>query len=205
MLNMRHPLFQEHLTHLRNRSTPPQQFRRHLKEASRLLLWQALKDAPGRPVSVETPLATATAQTLGIPITLVAILRAGLGMTDGMLEMLPEAGIGHIGLFRDEKSLKPVHYYTKIPPTAGIGWTILVDPMLATGGSAIEAVNILKRKGAKEIKFISLIAAQKGVDALGQAHPDVDLTIGAVDPVLNAQGYIVPGLGDAGDRLFGTI
>lgn len=200
-----HPLLRNHLALLRSAQTQPAEFRWRLKEASRLLLGHVLSEAPCRNISVETPLAQAPAEELEGPITLVGILRAGLGMIEGMLEMLPKAPVGHIGLFRDEESLKPVHYYTRIPPTAKSGWTILVDPMLATGGSAVEAVNILKRNGAKTIKMICLIAAQKGIDVLQKAHPDVDLTLAAVDPILNNKGYIVPGLGDCGDRLFGTI
>ena len=165
---------------------------------------EALKSAPLKTISVATPLKTTQAKTLACPISFVAILRAGLGLTGGMLELLPTAPIGHIGIFRDEKTLQPVLYYTKLPKTTPDSLIVLADPMLATGGSASEAIDIIKSSGCKKIILVTLVCARKGIEALRKAHPDVPIYTAAIDPVLNANGYIVPGLGDCGDRLFGT-
>ncbi|MBI2069322.1 MAG: uracil phosphoribosyltransferase [Elusimicrobia bacterium] len=202
---VRHPILGQHVAELRSKKTESRDFRWHLKEAARILLLEALAGAPVKSAFVETPLAKTKGLTLAMPVVLVAILRAGLGMVDGMAELLPDAILGHIGLFRDERTLKPVHYYSKIPNIAPGAWTFLVDPMLATGGSAVYAVDLLRKHGAKTVKMISLIASQAGVDILRKAHPNVDLYVAAVDKVLNDNGYIVPGLGDCGDRLFSTL
>ena len=170
-----------------------------------LLCYEATRDLPTEEVEVETPIALARTKVLaGRKLALVPILRAGLGMVDGMLSMIPAAKVGHIGLYRNEGTLQPVEYYCKLPKDIAEREVMVLDPMLATGGSATDAISLIKKRGAKHIKFIALLAAPEGMKALHEAHPDVDIYVGALDERLNAQGYIVPGLGDAGDRIFGT-
>ena len=189
-----HPLIQHKISLLRDRNTGTKEFRDLVSEVAMLLCYEATRDLPTEEVEVETPIALARTKVLaGRKLALVPILRAGLGMVDGMLSMIPAAKVGHIGLYRNEGTLEPVEYYCK-----------LLDPMLATGGSAIDAITTIKKKGAKHIKFIGLLAAPEGMKALHEAHPDVDIYVGALDERLNDKGYIVPGLGDAGDRIFGT-
>ncbi|MBI4369157.1 MAG: uracil phosphoribosyltransferase [Elusimicrobia bacterium] len=199
-----HPLLAQHLTKLRAKETLAREFRWSLKESAKILLLDALAQAPMKKIPIETPLARTEGQMLAIPIVLVAVLRAGLGMIEGMTEILSEASLGHIGLYRDERTLRPVHYYSKIPPIAPNAWTIIVDPMLATGGSATYAINLLRERGARTVKQISLIASKRGIQNLRKAHPDIEIFVAQVDKVLNNKGYIVPGLGDCGDRLFST-
>lgn len=171
---------------------------------SRVLFFEALQDVTTRPVQVETPLATTTGEVIHEKIGLVPVLRAGLGMADAMLQALPEASVWHLGLYRDHETLKPVTYYNKLPPIPMMDIAVMLDPMLATGGSAIAAIQLLKNAGIRRIKFVGLIAAPEGVAALQTQHPEVPIYLAAVDSHLNEKGYIVPGLGDAGDRQFGT-
>lgn len=199
-----HPLLVHKLAKLRNRDTPPPVFRELVYEISQVLFYEATKHVPLRPVTVTTPLTECVGQELAVKIGLVPVLRAGLGMADAMLGALPEAAVWHIGLYRDHATLKPVTYYNKLPPKPDMGLGLVLDPMLATGGSAIEAIRLLKLAGTPEVKFVGLIAAPEGVAALQEAHPDVAIYLAAVDSHLNELGYIVPGLGDAGDRQFGT-
>ena len=199
-----HPLLKHHLTALRDKGTPPPLFRALVCHLSQLLFYEAARDLRLKPVTVETPMAASPAETVADCVGLVPVLRAGLGMADAMLEMLPEASVWHLGLYRDHATLKPVTYYNKLPANHGLDVGFVLDPMLATGGSANEAVRILKAAGVPRIKFVGLIAAPEGVAAVQAAHPDVPLYLAAVDDKLNDIGYIVPGLGDAGDRQFGT-
>lgn len=199
-----HPLLVHKLAKLRNRDTPPPVFRELVYEISQVLFYEATKEVPLRDTRVATPLTECVGQELAVKIGLVPVLRAGLGMANAMLDALPEAAVWHIGLYRDHATLKPVTYYNKLPPKPDMGLGIVLDPMLATGGSAIEAIRLLKQAGTPEVKFIGLIAAPEGVAALEAAHPDVAIYLAAVDTHLNELGYIVPGLGDAGDRQFGT-
>ncbi|MBD3109474.1 uracil phosphoribosyltransferase [Bacillus sp. AGMB 02131] len=200
-----HPLIQHKLTYIRDVKTGTKEFRELVDEVATLMAFEITRDMPLEEVEVQTPVATAKAKVLtGKKIGLVPILRAGLGMVEGVLKVIPAAKVGHIGLYRDPKTLQPVEYYAKLPSDVEEREFIVVDPMLATGGSAIEAINSLKKRGAKNIKFMCLIAAPEGVELLKEAHPDVDIYIAALDEKLNEKGYIVPGLGDAGDRLFGT-
>jgi uracil phosphoribosyltransferase len=200
----RHPLVRDKLARLRDRDTAPPEFRALVRDLSRLLIYEAMADAALEPVMVRTPLAECAGERLAERIGLVPILRAGLGMADAILEFVPKARVWHLGLFRDHDTHLPVTYYNKMPADAGIDVAYVVDPMLATGGSAVEAVGILKKGGIRRIKFLGLIAAPEGVQALTAAHPEVPLFLGAVDSHLDAHCYIVPGLGDAGDRQFGT-
>ncbi|AKP48821.1 MULTISPECIES: uracil phosphoribosyltransferase [Bacillus] len=200
-----HPLIQHKLTFIRDKNTGTKEFRELVDEVATLMAFEITRDMPLEEIEVETPVGKANAKILsGKKIGVVPILRAGIGMIDGILKLIPAAKVGHIGLYRDPETLKPVEYYVKLPSDVEERDFILVDPMLATGGSAVEAVNSLKKRGAKNIKFMCLIAAPEGVEALKKAHPDVDIYIAALDEKLNEKGYIVPGLGDAGDRLFGT-
>jgi uracil phosphoribosyltransferase len=200
----RHPAILHKLRILRDEKTEPKKFREVVRELSWLLGYEALSDVEVKPVSVTTPLETTDAAELGVRIGLVPILRAGLGMVDAMLELMPTAEVWHLGLFRDEKTLRPVEYYNKLPDSATVDLCLILDPMLATGGSATAAIEVLKRWGATRIKLINLIVAPEGVDAVTAAHPDVEIYCASVDRQLNGQGYIRPGLGDAGDRQFGT-
>ncbi|HEX5239450.1 MAG TPA: uracil phosphoribosyltransferase [Candidatus Limnocylindrales bacterium] len=202
-----HPAVQHKLSILREASTEPKKFREVVRELSWLLGYEALADARLRDIEVHTPLETMPGKQLGDRIGLIPILRAGLGMVDAMLELMPTAEVWHLGLFRDERTLRPVEYYNKLPTTATVDLCLILDPMLATGGSATAAIEVLKRWGAVHpvrIKLLNLIAAPEGVKAVSEAHPDVEIYCAALDRQLNDKGYILPGLGDAGDRQFGT-
>ncbi len=199
-----HPLIQNKLTRLRDKTTNNHNFRLLLEELTTLMVYEITRDYPLREVEVETPLEQTTGKVLDTPVVLVPILRAGTGMLGGVLSLLPMAKVGHIGIYRDPKTLTPVEYYVKLPPELPHAQVILVDPMLATGGSATAAIDIIKQKGAKEIRFLCLVAAPEGVKALSAVHPDVPIYTAALDRELNEHGYILPGLGDAGDRIFGT-
>ena len=200
----RHPVVLHKVAVLRDEQTDPRTFRAVVRELSWLLGYEALADAHLRPRRVQTPLETADAHELTDRIGLVPILRAGLGMVDAMLELMPGAEVWHLGLFRDERTLRPIEYYNKLPDSATVDLCLILDPMLATGGSATAAISVLKRWGATRIKLINLIAAPEGVAAVSAAHPDVTIHCAALDRGLNEKGYILPGLGDAGDRQFGT-
>lgn len=199
-----HPLIQQKLTLARDIRTERHGFRGLLSEIAALMAFELTRDYPVRPVEVETPLSRAPGAVLQAEITLVPILRAGLGMADGILSLIPQARLGHLGIYRDETSLRPVVYYNKLPRTVGQTEVIVIDPMLATGGSCTAAIAALKRAGARHIKLLCLVAAPEGIQRLVHDHPDVTVYTAAVDHQLNENGYIVPGLGDAGDRLFGT-
>ncbi len=200
-----HPLIQHKLTLLRNEETGTKEFRELIEEVAMLLAYEATRDLPLTEVTIKTPMATATAKALaGKKLAIVPILRAGLGMVDGMVNLIPAARVGHIGLYRDPDTLEPVDYYSKLPPDIGERDVIIVDPMLATGGSAVAGINIVKKAGCRNVKLVNIIAAPEGVKKVRATHPDVDVFVAAVDSHLNDQGYIIPGLGDAGDRLFGT-
>ena len=200
-----HPLIKEKMTHLRDKKTAPRNFRRLLDEIAQLLLFEVTLDLPIREVPVTTPLAETTGYELAISgITVVPILRAGLGFLDAVLDLVPEARVGHIGLTRDEETLQPIKYYCKIPKDKDAE-IILIDPMLATGGSAAAALTMLKEDGYKHFRFMCLVAAPEGVELVNKLHPDVPIYTAALDDHLNEHGYIVPGLGDAGDRVFGTV
>jgi uracil phosphoribosyltransferase len=199
-----HPLIQHKLRLLRDRATEPKKFRELVRELGVLLAYEATADLALVPSTVETPLAQVEAYHLADTVGLVPILRAGLGMVEGVWEVLPMAEVWHIGLYRDERTLRPVEYYNKLPVQPTVSVCLVLDPMLATGGSAVATIDILKRWGARRIKYVGIIAAPEGVARLSGAHPDVDIHVAAVDERLNEHGYIVPGLGDAGDRQFGT-
>ena len=200
-----HPLVQHKITLLRDKNTGTSQFRALVQEIATLLAYEATRDLTLEETTVETPIAVTKAKVLsGKKLGIVPILRAGLGMVDGMMSLIPAAKVGHIGLYRDPETLSPVDYYCKLPPDVSERDMIIVDPMLATGGSAIAGIDVLKRAGCKSIKLVNLIAAPEGIEAVQKAHPDVDIIVANVDECLNEHGYIVPGLGDAGDRLFGT-
>ena len=199
-----HPLVQHKLALLRHVETEPKKFRELVRELAMLLCYEATRDLDLVPERVPTPLGTADGQRLRTKIGLIPILRAGLGMVEGVLEMIPTAEVWHIGLYRDERTLHPVEYYNRLPTPNRVQLSMVLDPMLATGGTAVASVDILKRWGCERIKYLGLIAAPEGVERLSRAHPDVDIHVGAVDERLNEVGYIVPGLGDAGDRQFGT-
>jgi uracil phosphoribosyltransferase len=200
----RHPAVQHKLALLRDEATEPKKFRELVREISWLVGYEALADARTRAVRVQTPLEETDGLKLADRIGLVPILRAGLGMVDAMLELMPTAQVWHLGLFRDERTLRPVEYYNKLPDSATVELCLILDPMLATGGSATAAIEVLKKWGAVRIKLINLIAAPEGVRAVEDAHPDVPIFTAALDRQLNERGYIMPGLGDAGDRQFGT-
>jgi uracil phosphoribosyltransferase len=199
-----HPLVQHKLTILRDRETEPKKFRELIREIAILLAYEATADLRLEPARVTTPLGEAPGHNLQENIGLVPILRAGLGMVEGIWEMMPSAEVWHIGLYRDEDTLQPVEYYNKLPVIPTVQVCLVLDPMLATGGSAVATVNILKNWGANRIKFVGILAAPEGVKALHGVHPDVPIHLAAIDERLNDVGYIVPGLGDAGDRQFGT-
>ncbi|WP_414047208.1 uracil phosphoribosyltransferase [Macrococcus equi] len=200
-----HPLIQHKLSYIRDEKTGTKEFRELVDEVGMLMAYEVTRDLELDDVTVKTPVTEMTAKRLsGKKMAVVPILRAGLGMTDGVLKLIPAARVGHIGLYRDPETLQPVEYFAKLPQDIEERDFIVVDPMLATGGSAIEAIHSLKKRGATKIRFMCLIAAPEGVKLLQEAHPDVDIYIAALDEKLNDHGYIVPGLGDAGDRLFGT-
>ena len=203
---MDHPLIQHKLTLLRDKNTGSKDFRELVGEIAMLMCYEATRDLPLMNVETVTPMEKTTTQVIaGRKLAFVPILRAGLGMVDGMLSMVPSAKVGHIGLYRDHDTLKPVEYYNKLPQDIEERDVIVLDPMLATGGSAIDAITIVKRSHPKSIKFLCVIAAPEGLKALTEAHPDVQIYCAAVDRCLNENGYILPGLGDAGDRIFGTL
>lgn len=200
-----HPLIQHKLTFIRDKNTSSKDFRALLGEIAMLMGYEVTRDLPLEEVRIETPVGPATTKIItGKKLAVIPILRAGLGMVDGLLNLVPSARVGHIGLYRDPETLKPVEYYCKLPSDANERILIVVDPMLATGGSATAALTFLKQRGCSQIKLMCLIAAPEGIAAVQKAHPDVDIYVAAVDECLNDHAYIVPGLGDAGDRLFGT-
>ncbi len=200
-----HPLIQHKLSIIRNKEVGTKEFREIVDEIASLMAYEVTRDLPMTEVTIETPVATTEKKTLaGKKLAIVPILRAGLGMVDGIMKLIPAARIGHIGMYRDEETLEPVEYFVKLPDDIDQREVLLVDPMLATGGSADMAIDALKKRGANTIKLITLVSAPEGVAAVQKAHPDVDLFTARVDDYLKEDGYIVPGLGDAGDRLFGT-
>lgn len=200
-----HPLIQHKLTYIRDVQTGTKQFRELVDEVSMLMGFEITRKLPVKETEVQTPVTTCKSQVLtGKKIGIIPILRAGLGMVDGLLQLLPAAKVGHIGLYRDPETLQPVEYYIKLPTDIQERILIVVDPMLATGGSANDAIESLKKRGAKSIKLMCLVAAPEGIKLIQDNHPDVDIYLGALDDSLNEDGYIVPGLGDAGDRLYGT-
>ncbi len=202
---MDHPLIQHKLTIMRDKNTGTKEFRELVGEIGMLMCYEATRDLPLKEVEIETPVAVAKTKVIsGRKLAFVPILRAGLGMVDGVMRLVPAAKIGHIGMYRDPETHQPVEYYCKLPSDISERDVIVLDPMLATGGSAIDAITQIKGKGAKSVRFMCIIAAPEGVEALQKAHPDVQIYIGAVDEKLNDHKYIVPGLGDAGDRIFGT-
>lgn len=202
---MDHPLLQHKLSILRDENTGVKDFREVVSEIATLMCYEATRDLPLKEITIETPVSEARVQVIsGKKIALVPILRAGLGMVEGMLEMIPAAKVGHIGLYRNPETLQPIEYYCKLPNDIEERDVLLLDPMLATGGSAVAAIDGLKRRGVKHIKLMNLIAAPEGVETVQKAHPDVEIFVAAIDDKLNDHGYIVPGLGDAGDRIFGT-
>jgi uracil phosphoribosyltransferase len=200
-----HPLILHKLAFVRDKNTGSKDFRELVEEIAMLMAYEVTRDMQLETVEIETPICTTRCKMLaGKKVAIVPILRAGLGMVDGMLKLIPAAKVGHIGLYRDEKTLQPVEYFCKLPQDIQERDIIVTDPMLATGGSAIDAIDLLKRRGAKYIRLMCLIAAPEGVKAVQEVHPDVDIYVASLDETLNEHGYIVPGLGDAGDRLFGT-
>ncbi len=199
-----HPMVAHKLTLLRNRNTEPKKFRELVREISALLAYEATADLAIEPKMVETPLANCTGSELKEKVGLVPILRAGLGMVEGVWNLMPAAEVWHIGLYRDERTLKPVEYYNKLPVEPTVSACLILDPMLATGGSAVATVDVLKRWGVKKIKFVGILGAPEGIALMAEHHPEVPIYLAAVDQRLNERGYILPGLGDAGDRQFGT-
>ena len=202
---MDHPLIQHKIGIIRRQETGSKDFRQLISEIAMLMCYEATRDLKLTDVEITTPISKMTAKELaGKKLAVVPILRAGLGMVDGMLSMIPAAKVGHIGLYRNEETLEPVEYYCKLPKDCAEREVFVVDPMLATGGSATAAITMLKEKGAKKIHFMCIIASPEGIEKMHEVHPDVDVFVGALDDHLNEHGYIVPGLGDAGDRIFGT-
>ena len=200
-----HPLIQHKLTQIRQKETSTTQFRQMINEIGGLMVYEITRDLPLEQIEIQTPVATTKANVIaGKKMVVVPILRAGLGMVDGILQMIPSARIGHIGIFRDEETLQPVEYFAKFPDGLDQRDIFIVDPMLATGGSAIAAINSIKKRGAKNIKLVCLVGAPEGVKAVNEAHPDVTIYLASLDEKLNEKGYIVPGIGDAGVRIFGT-
>lgn len=199
-----HPLVQHHLGRLRSVNTSPAEFRQQVSRLATLLAYEATHDLATSPLMVQTPITTLAGHQLSARIGLVPILRAGLGMVDPILNLLPEAEVWHLGMYRDEATAQPVEYYSKLPPGQPVDVAIVIDPMLATGGSAVAALSALQRWGVKQLKVVSLIAAQAGIDLVTQSFPQAKIYVGAVDPELNQHKFIVPGLGDAGDRIFNT-
>ena len=200
-----HPLVEHKITLIRDKRTPTAVFRRLLRETSMLLAYEVLRDLELEDVAIDTPVCPMIARKLaGKKLCFVSVLRAGDGLLQGLIDLVPSARVGHVGLYRDHETLLPVTYYCKLPGDIGARTVIVVDPMLATGGSAADAVAKVKAEGAKDVRFLALIAAPEGVETFCKAHPDVPIFVGALDEKLNEKGYIVPGLGDAGDRLFGT-
>lgn len=202
---MDHPLIKHKLTLIRDKNTGSKEFRELVSELSMLMGYEVTRDMELEEIEIETPLTITKSQVIaGKKVGIVPILRAGLGMVDGILSLIPTAKVGHVGLYRDPETLQPVEYYCKLPKDVEERTLIVVDPMLATGGSAVAAIDFIKKEGAKHIKFVCLVAVPEGIKVLQEAHPDVDIYVAAIDERLNEDAYIVPGLGDAGDRLFGT-
>ena len=202
---MDHPLIQHKIGRIRKKETGTKDFRQTISEIAMLICYEATRDLALSEVGIETPICKTVVKELkGKKMAIVPILRAGLGMVDGMLSLIPAAKVGHIGLYRDPETLKPVEYYCKLPADCAEREVFVVDPMLATGGSSVAAIQMLKDKGCRKIHFMCIIAAPEGIKKMEEAHPDVDMYVGALDEKLNDHGYIVPGLGDAGDRIFGT-
>ena len=202
---MDHPLIQHKIGLIRRKETGSKDFRQLISEIAMLMCYEATRDLKLTDVEIETPISKMTAKELaGKKLAVVPILRAGLGMVDGMLTMIPAAKVGHIGLYRNEETLEPVEYYCKLPQDCAERDVFVVDPMLATGGSSVAAITMLKNRGVKKIRFMCIVAAPQGIERMKEEHPDVDIYVGALDDHLNENGYIVPGLGDAGDRIFGT-
>lgn len=202
---MEHPLIKHKIGIIRRKETGSKDFRQMISEIAMLMCYEATRDLKLQDVEIETPICKTTVKELeGKKLAVVPILRAGLGMVDGMLTMIPAAKVGHIGLYRNEETLEPVEYYCKLPKDCSEREIFVVDPMLATGGSSVAAIQMLKDRGCKNIKFMCIIAAPEGVERMQKEHPDVDIYVGALDEKLNENGYIIPGLGDAGDRIFGT-
>ncbi len=202
---IKHPLILHKLSMIRDKNTGSKKFRELVEEVSMLMAYEATRDLQTKEVEIETPICkTKTSVLSGKKVAIVPILRAGLGMVNGIINLIPAAKIGHIGLYRDEETLKPVEYFCKLPQDIAQRDVIVVDPMLATGGSASDAITLLKRRGASKIRLMCLIASPEGVNTIKEIHPDIDIYIASIDEKLNEHGYIVPGLGDAGDRLFGT-
>ncbi|ADK07855.1 uracil phosphoribosyltransferase [Bacillus anthracis] len=200
-----HPLIQHKITYIRDKNTGTKDFRELVDEVASLMAFEITRDLPLKDIEIETPVSKATTKVIaGKKLGLIPILRACLGMVDGILKLIPAAKVGHVGLYRDPKTLQPVEYYVKLPTDVEERDFIVLDPMLATGGSAAEAINSLKKRGAKQIKLMCIVAAPEGVKVVQEEHPDVDIYVAALDEKLNDHGYVVPGLGDAGDRLFGT-
>src|SRR5271155_1940971 len=204
VIRIEHPVIQTKLTELRDFATEHRKFRALLNEIASLMVYEVTRDWPTTPKPIQTPLERTTGRVLSRKVTLVPILRAGLGMAEGVLRLLPDARMGHLGVYRDEKTLEPISYYQKLPPDIAETEVLLIDPMLATGGSGAAAVAFLKKAGVKSMKFVCLVAAPEGIQALHHQHPEVPIYCAAIDRQLNEKGYILPGLGDAGDRIFGT-
>ena len=204
VIQIDHPVIQTKLTELRDFTTDHRKFRTLLDEIAGLMVYEVTRDWPTTPKPVQTPLERMTGRVLSRPVTLVPILRAGLGMADGVLKMLPDARMGHLGVYRNEQTLEPITYYQKLPPDIASTEVLLIDPMLATGGSGAAAVSFLKKAGVQSMKFVCLVAAPEGIQTIHRQHPEVPIYTAAIDRELNHKGYILPGLGDAGDRIFGT-
>ena len=199
-----HPLITHKLTQMRDKNCGTKDFREHLDEIAELMAYEVCRDLPVKPVEIETPMAKMTGYELSREVVIVPILRAGIGLLDGIRRLVPTAKVGFIGMYRDEETLEPHEYFAKFPKNLEEAIVMVVDPMLATGGSAVDAISMVKKRGAKNIKLVCLVGAPEGVKAMQTAHPDVDIYLAALDEKLNEIGYIVPGLGDAGDRIFGT-
>ena len=201
---LNHPLILHKLTIMRNKETGTKDFRENLDEIAELMAYEIFRNIPVRPVNIETPMGPTVGYELDKPVVIVPILRAGVGLLDGIRRLVPTARVGFVGMYRDEETLEPHEYFAKFPKDLDKSTVLVVDPMLATGGSAIDAIKLVKDRGARNIKLVCLVGAPEGVRAMQQAHPDVDIYLAALDDCLNDIGYIVPGLGDAGDRIFGT-
>ena len=201
---LNHPLITHKLTQMRNKETGTKDFRENLDEIAELMAYEVCRDLPTKPVDIETPIGPCTGYELAKKVVIVPILRAGIGLLDGIRRLVPTAKVGFVGLYRDEETLEPHEYFVKLPKGLDESIVMIVDPMLATGGSAVAAIDLMKQRGAKQIKLVCLVGVPEGVKAVQSAHPDVDIYLAAMDDHLNEVGYIVPGLGDAGDRIFGT-
>ena len=201
---LNHPMITHKLTLMRDKNCTTKDFRENLDEIAELMAYEVCRDLPVRPVDIETPMGPCTGYTLSKEVVIVPILRAGIGLLDGIRRLVPTAKVGFIGLYRDEETLEPHEYFAKFPKGLEDSIVMIVDPMLATGGSAVAAIDMMKKRGAKQIKLVCLVGVPEGVNAVQKAHPDVDIYLAAMDAHLNEIGYIVPGLGDAGDRIFGT-